>query len=95
MYNTQNRWVSGLCPSSGILNTRNTTRRRLDLFPSSREGRQTPTLLGLLERANLNHWTIPFTNHSPHLRTEIDPVSEKVSFQVFRIPDDGQILEAR
>jgi hypothetical protein len=30
----------------------------LDLFPSAGEGaRETPTLLGPLERANLNHWT--------------------------------------
>jgi hypothetical protein len=33
--------------------------RKLDLFPSSCEvgGGVTPTLLGPLERANLNHWT--------------------------------------
>jgi hypothetical protein len=31
--------------------------RKLVLFPSSGEG-ETPTLLGPLERANLNHWTI-------------------------------------
>jgi hypothetical protein len=30
--------------------------RKLDLFLSSGERRETPTLLGLLERANLNHW---------------------------------------
>jgi hypothetical protein len=35
----------------------NTTFRKLDLFPSSGEGRETPTLLGPLERANLNQWT--------------------------------------
>jgi hypothetical protein len=29
-------------------------------FPSSGEGRKTPTILGLLERANLNHWTTLF-----------------------------------
>jgi hypothetical protein len=28
--------------------------RKLELFPSSVEGRETPTLLGPLERANLN-----------------------------------------
>jgi hypothetical protein len=32
----------------------NTTFRKLDLFPSSGEGEKTPTLLGPLERANLN-----------------------------------------
>jgi hypothetical protein len=35
----------------------NTAFRKLDLFPSSGEGRETPTLLGPLERANLKHWT--------------------------------------
>jgi hypothetical protein len=35
----QDYWVFGLCPSSGILKTqKNTTFRRLDLFPSSGEG---------------------------------------------------------
>jgi hypothetical protein len=36
VYNTQNYWVLGLFPSSGILE--NTTFRKLDLFPSSGEG---------------------------------------------------------
>jgi hypothetical protein len=31
--------------------------RKLDLFPSSAEGRQTPTLSGPSEGANLNHWS--------------------------------------
>jgi hypothetical protein len=35
----------------------NTMFRKLDLFPPSDEGRDTTTLLGPLERANLNHWT--------------------------------------
>jgi hypothetical protein len=35
----------------------NTAFRKVDLFPSSSEG-ETPPLLGLMERANLNHWTI-------------------------------------
>jgi hypothetical protein len=37
----QNYRVSGLCSVSGILNT-----RKLDLFPSSGEERETPTVLG-------------------------------------------------
>jgi hypothetical protein len=38
----------------------NTTFRKLDLFPSSGVGGgKTPTQLGLLDRANLNHWTYP------------------------------------
>jgi hypothetical protein len=32
--------------------------RKLDLFPSLGEGRETSILLGPLERANLNHWTL-------------------------------------
>jgi hypothetical protein len=27
---------------------------------------------------------------SPHLKTETDPVSEKLCFPLVRIPDDGQ-----
>jgi hypothetical protein len=38
----------------------NTTFWKLDLFLYSGEGWETPTLLGLLERANLNH-CIPVT----------------------------------
>jgi hypothetical protein len=53
----QNYWVFGLFPSSGIVES--TTFRKLDLFLSSGEGggEKTPTQLGPLERANLNHWT--------------------------------------
>jgi hypothetical protein len=31
--------------------------RKLDMFPPSDEGKETYTLLGTLERANLNHWS--------------------------------------
>jgi hypothetical protein len=35
VYAIQDYWVFGLCPSSGILKTqKNTTFRKLDLFPS-------------------------------------------------------------
>jgi hypothetical protein len=30
--------------------------QKLDLFPLSGKGWETPTLLGLLERANFNRW---------------------------------------
>jgi hypothetical protein len=53
--NTQYYWGSGPCPSSGIKKLECNISKR-DLFPSSGEGRKTPTLLGPLERANLNHW---------------------------------------
>jgi hypothetical protein len=39
----QNHWVSGHCPSSGVLNNWRTTLRKLDLFPSSRKGRERET----------------------------------------------------
>jgi hypothetical protein len=35
VYNTQNHWVYGPCPSSGILNNRNTAFRKLHQSPSS------------------------------------------------------------
>jgi hypothetical protein len=35
----------------------NTMFQKLALFPFSGAGRKTTTLLGPLERANLNHWT--------------------------------------
>jgi hypothetical protein len=40
-----------------ILKLETTMFRKQDLFLSSGGGRKTPTLLGPLERANLNHWT--------------------------------------
>jgi hypothetical protein len=36
---SQNYWFFGLFPSSGVLGSRNTTFQKLDLFPSSGEGR--------------------------------------------------------
>jgi hypothetical protein len=50
LYNTQNYWVSRFCPSSGVLTGKKTSFRKLDLFPSSGEERETPTLLALIER---------------------------------------------
>jgi hypothetical protein len=41
VYNTQNYWVSELCPSFGILNTRKQMLWKLDLFPSLGEGGDT------------------------------------------------------
>jgi hypothetical protein len=39
VHDTQDYWVLGLCPSCGILkNTRNTTFRKTDAFPSTGEG---------------------------------------------------------
>jgi hypothetical protein len=67
--NTQNHLVSGLCPSSGVLNS--TAFRKLNLFPSSGEGTEKPTLLGPSERANLSHNPVILP-----LKNETDSVSE-------------------
>jgi hypothetical protein len=47
----KNHWVYGLSPTSGILNAKKNW--KMDLFPSSGERRETPIMLGPLERANL------------------------------------------
>jgi hypothetical protein len=55
VYNAQNYWVSGLCPFSGILDTRKHKVSETGCFRLQvRGGRH--TLLGPFERANLNHW---------------------------------------
>jgi hypothetical protein len=57
VYYTHNYWVFGLFLSSGIL--RNTTFRKLDLFPTLGEGWwETPSLWGPLQRANLQLWRL-------------------------------------
>jgi hypothetical protein len=52
----QNQWISGLFTPAGVLKTTKTTFRKLDLFPSSGERMEIPTLLGLLEKDNLNRF---------------------------------------
>jgi hypothetical protein len=46
--------------------------RKVDLFPSPGEGKETSTLLGPLENTNLNHWTFGWTG--------TDTGSETLSF---------------
>jgi hypothetical protein len=41
----------------------------MGLFPPSDEGRETSTLQGPLERANLNHWT-------PHVEGEVEVATD-------------------
>jgi hypothetical protein len=67
VYNTQDYWVFGLFPSSGILE--NTTFRKLDPFPSSGPVIEISSFYG----AQLSRCLLPHL----HLRTETDPVSEK------------------
>jgi hypothetical protein len=54
VHNTQNYWVSGLCPLSGILNNRKHNVLETRFVSVSGEGGDTytPTLLGFLERAS-------------------------------------------
>jgi hypothetical protein len=56
VYNTQNDRVCGL-----FLMIRITRFQKMVLFPSSGEGRNTPTLLGPIERSNISHWTDTFS----------------------------------
>jgi hypothetical protein len=84
--------------------------RKLDLFPTSCDGRETLTVFGPLKRANLNQWLkssfqrlrLAFSMGPnrisvsfPHLRTETNPVFETLCFLVFRIPDDGHSPETQ
>jgi hypothetical protein len=73
----QNHWVSELCPSSGILNTRKHNFRKLDVFPFSGEEWETPTLLGPVEKANLNKWTVRSQSQS-HVTTDGQSVSQYI-----------------
>jgi hypothetical protein len=50
-------WTLPIARNSKYLE--NTTLWKLGLFLSSGEGKETPTLIGPLERANLNHWRDP------------------------------------
>jgi hypothetical protein len=56
VYKTQDYWVFGLCPSPGNIKNSNTTFRKPDLFPSSGDGWESPTVLGPVYTANLNHF---------------------------------------
>jgi hypothetical protein len=70
-------------------NLENTMFQKLDLFPSSGNGRKTHTLLGPSESANLNHWTT--MGQSSHVKTETDPFSKMLHSVDFRILDNGHV----
>jgi hypothetical protein len=57
VYNTQNYWVFGLFPSSGILENRKHDDSETGSVSVLRWEGKTSTQLGPLETANLNHWT--------------------------------------
>jgi hypothetical protein len=79
---TRNDWVFILCPSSGIL--KNTTFRKLDLFPSSGE------------RTSVVHWLRLALSNEPnrvgvyHLQPEDGNIYSFRNVVFFRIPNDGQ-----
>jgi hypothetical protein len=55
VYDIQDYWGFGLCPSSGILKNRRTQRfGKWICFRPQVSGQETPTQLGPLERASLN-----------------------------------------
>jgi hypothetical protein len=80
VYNTQNHWVAGLCPSYRIPNRRNNSVSETGCVSFLSRGGEIHLLCWApLQRADLNHWL--------HW-TETDPVSETLCSLVFRIPDD-------
>jgi hypothetical protein len=60
VYNTQNYWVFGLRPSSGILKIREHSVPETGYVFVLRWRGETPTLFGPLERADLNHCYLVF-----------------------------------
>jgi hypothetical protein len=95
VYNTQVYWFFWTFPSSGILETRKHEVSETGSVSVLRwEGEKTPTQLGPLERANLNH-SSPGVFSPSHLKTETDPVSEMSCFLVSRIPDDGKVKKKK
>jgi hypothetical protein len=82
VYNTQNYWGFRLLPFSGTLETREHSVSETESVSFPGETGNTPTLLGPLERANLNHWTSPEDGNRSSFET--------LCFLVSRMPDDGQ-----
>jgi hypothetical protein len=94
---SQNCWIFLLRPSSGVLGSRNTTFRKLGLFPSSGEGEEKiPTQLGPLEKDGL--WFRLTLSKGPNWVGVFSPSPEdgnrcsfrNVVFILLRTPDDGR-----
>jgi hypothetical protein len=71
VFNIGDYWAYGLCPFSRIL--KNTTFRKLDLFPSSDEGMWTPTNLTETDPVSetlcsLEYWTVNKVQKPSNLR---------------------------
>jgi hypothetical protein len=56
--NTRNYWVFGVCPTSGILETRKNNVSETGSISCLKCKGKTPTQLRPLERANINHCLI-------------------------------------
>jgi hypothetical protein len=63
LHNTQNYGFLDFVNLPKFSVPENTSFQKLDLFSSLCEGRETPTPLGLLETADLNHWTTNVIQH--------------------------------
>jgi hypothetical protein len=83
--NPLNYWVFGLCPFSGILKKTQHFGNWI-CFRSQVRVSETSILLGPLERATLNQWTVC---KGPN-RVVFPTLSPQCSLVLFRIPDDGQ-----
>jgi hypothetical protein len=68
----------GLCPSSGILET-----RKHNVLETGS--------VSVLRLWGEDTYSTGSLGSPTHLRTEIEPVSETLCFTVSRIPDDGQV----
>jgi hypothetical protein len=98
VYNTQNYWVFGLCPSSDILETRGFWRCIILRITGFLDRVHRPVFKKLENAAfrKLDHYSSFFyvTQQSrclsPQLRTEADIVSETLHSLVLRIPEDGK-----
>jgi hypothetical protein len=55
VYDAQNCWVFGLCPSPGILGTNKHNVSEIGICFRPQVRGESPTLLGPLERTNLSH----------------------------------------
>jgi hypothetical protein len=72
----------GLCPSPNV--SKNTTFRKLDLFPSSGKIMGARTLLGPLERANINHWTSSDENRSSFQNVVLETLDDSHGPKLWR-----------
>jgi hypothetical protein len=87
---TQNYWGFGHFPSSGVLGTKKTRRFRNWISFRPQVWGKTPTHLGPLDRANLNH-CIQLSRYLPPTPEEGNrSIFETSCFLVLKIPGDGK-----